>query len=303
MKTQNKSIIAAVTLAVAAWATPYIARGQDDARGYQINRDNVLNGIVNPSDRLLERAMTQMEQLPEELQADIAALREAQQALTDAWVAEYRPGAGATVGEIRAARDAYVEAMQEEIAASKELRKQVVTQLRNELRDKYGDEEWSEEVRELYAEYKELKLQLALAWREVLAGLGDEATREEVAAAKDAFKEQNAEQIAQEKELAQQLRNLIRENAREARQIGERQPLALEMQTLRDEIRAAREQMRLKKQQARAEMANLDPAQRELKRQEILEELKETHNDIKTRRRQLIEDIRNEQDGDRRPED
>lgn len=303
MKTQNKSIIAAVTLAVAAWATPYIARGQDDTRGYQLNRDNVLNGIVNPSDRLLERAMAQVEQLPEELQADIAALREAQQALTDAWIEEYRPGAGATVGEIRAARDAYVEAMQEEIAASKELRKQVVTQLRNELRDKYGDEEWSEEARELYAEYKELKLQLALAWREVLAGLGDEATREEVAAAKDAFKEQNAEQIAQEKELAQQLRNLIRENAREARQIGERQPLALEMQTLRDEIRAAREQMRLKKQQARGEMADLDPAQRELKRQEILEELKETHNDIKTRRRQLIEDIRNEQDGDRRPED
>lgn len=304
MRDYSKRIIAAAALAAVAWATPLVAQNDDgDTRGYQFNRDNVMNGILNPSDRLIERAQANIDRLPEETREDLLALQEALRALTETWVDEYRPGLGATLGEIRAARDAFVADMAEEIAASRELRKSVVMQLRNEVRDRFGDEEWSEEARALYVEYNAIKLQLATAWRAIVGELGDDATREDVAAARERFKEANVELIAQEKELAQQIRNLIRENVRENRPVVERQPLPAELQSLRDEMRAEREALRAERQAARAEMASMTSEEREAKRAELLEKHKEAHNDMKERRRQLIEDLKNEKDGDRRAED
>lgn len=294
MKNRKYVLITAATLAVAAWATPIFAQ-----------EDTAIRSIVRPGSRLLDRAIENIDRLPEDLQGDVTDLKEGIDAIKDAWTNEYRPGQDATLDEIKAARAAFQEAYADDIASNKELRKEVVRELRDGLRDRRGDDQpWNEEARELNAEYKELKRQLAADWKAVVAGLGGDATREDLRNAKERFLEANADVIAKQKELAQQIRDLIRENKGERRPVVDREPLPPELQAMRDEIRLARRDLKALRRDARLELRDIDdPAEREVKRAEILEELKEAHNDIKDKRRELIEDLRDEQDGDRRAED
>lgn len=302
MKRKQYGTLFAAALLAVAWATPIFAQERLRARDGILDRDNALNFILRPSDRLLERALDNLDSLPEDLQQDIADLQDSMLVLTSAWINDYRPGADATLGEIEAAREAFVTDYVDEIAENRSLRKEVVTELRNGIRERFGNQEWNEEARGLYQQYNEIKMQLAMQWRRVRASLPDDSTREDIREARRRFLEANADVIAQQKEIAQQIRDLIKDN-RGDRPVAKRQPLPPELQAMRDEIHLARAELRARKQELRAELSDLTPEEREARRLEILDELKEAHDDIKARRRQLIDDLRGEQDGDRRPED
>ena len=297
MKMKNQGMICAVVLAACVWAAPGLAQRAGTERG---DRFSLL--IEGPTDRLLERALENLEALPEELQAEVLALRDSLQSLKEAWVSDYRPGADATLGEIREARAAFESDFAAEIEANKQLRISVVSELRVELRNRFADEDWSQEARDLMQQYNEIKRQLAAEWKEAVASLGDDATREDVAAAKARFAEANAELIAQQKELAVQVRLLIRENRGNGRELADRGELPEELRALRSEIAVLRSQIRERKEAAREELKGMSREEREAYRRALLDELKDVHDDIKERRRQMIRDLGDEQDGDRRPE-
>ncbi len=298
-----KNILTAALVVANVWAPSIYAQNQMEREGQGNDRDSVLRPLLRPSDRLLARAYRNVDALPEGLQTDVITLKESVTALADTWATDYRPGDAATLGDISEARDRFKADFADDIAANKELRKEVVRDLRNGLRDRFKGKEWNEEARALYRGYQAIAKQLATVWREARAALGDDATREDLKEAKHRFNEANADLIAEQKEVAQQIRNLIKENTHHDRPVEDRKSLPPELQALRDEMRALRGSIRARKHQAREDLRDLSPEEREAYRLALLGEFKDAHDDIKARRRKLIEDLRNEQDGDRRTED
>lgn len=280
------------TTAAAAWAMAGFAQVREGGTS--------LKERFEKDGRVLEYFLKNPDESPETLRAMVVRLRQSQVSLRDSWIQEYRPGDGATVAEIRAAREEFQSEFADEIRASKELRASLVRELRQRGRDATDDSAWNEEAREIYAQYNQVQSELSAAWRAVRAELGQDATRGEIAAAKERFNEANADLIANQKELALQVRQLIREN-REERVLA-RDELPQEMQDLRRDMAALRQQVRNRQRQARADMKNLNKENREAYRQDLLEDLKDLHDEIKERRRQVIDELRDDQNGDRRPE-
>lgn len=252
------------------------------------------------SKRLLSRAMQNPDSAPEGLRQDIIALRRSQELVRSAWVNEYRPVKGASVMEVREARAAFQADYAEQIAESRELRIRVLNKLREGARNAMDDSEWSEEARALYGEYQATQAELDRAWQVARANLGEDATRKQVSAARRRFNQANADLIAKQKELAISVRQLIRENR--GGNVSDRDPLPEGLRDLRSDMNSLRQQMRQRQSQALEEMRGMSRREREQYRQNLLEELKELHDEIKTRRRQVIDEIRDGQDGDRRPE-
>lgn len=271
---------------------------QDAAPAGALN--GVLKDRLQAKEGLLGNILRNPDRAPAELRDEILALRESTAAIHDLWLTEFRPGTGATAEEIKAARDAFQEEYAEQIAANKELRRALMAELREGIRDVVDETEWSEEARALYAEYKASQEALAEAWRVIRAELGTDATREEIVAAKERFKEANAELIAQQKELAKQVRELIRENRNMP--IVERDQLPVALQDLRGDMAVLRDQIRARRMQAREEMDGMTREELEQYRRGLLGELKELHDEIKERRRQVIDEVQGGLNGDHRPE-
>ncbi|EDY84104.1 hypothetical protein VDG1235_3733 [Verrucomicrobiia bacterium DG1235] len=301
MKSNGKKLIIALLVGALSWAMPMIAQNVDTGSSNGTNDSgSVSENRLRSDNRLLNRILKNQDRLPEDLQEDVALLQESLQAIRDAWLTGYRPGEGATAEEIKAAREQFQAEYAEEIEANKELRVAVMREVRQGIRDAIDDSEWSEEARALYAEYKLIKTELAEAWQAIRAELGDDATREDIVAAKERFKEENAELIAQQKELATQVRELIRENR--GNPGFERDPLPEELQELRREMAQLRHEVRTQNRTARDDMQGMTREQREQYRQTLLNEMKDLHDEIKERRRQIIGETRDGQNGDNRPE-
>ena len=283
----RETIWALILIAAAfGWVSPAFSQGgSDDSQQY---------------DRLLSRVLQNPDGVSEELKQEVIALREAQELIRNAWVNEYRPAKGASVEEIRTARESFQTDYAEQIEESRGLRIRVLNQLREGAREAIDESVWSEDARTLYQEYRNTQSELERAWLAVKTELGEDATRREIAAARRRFFEANSDLIAKQKELALAVRQLIRDNRDES--ISEREPLPQELQDLKSEMDTLRYQLRERQRKAHDEMRGMDRSERENYRQNLLEEMKQLHDDIKERRRQVIDEVRDGQNGDRRPE-
>lgn len=302
MKTYRMTLIATLLGVVAAWATPGVAQADSASNSglRESSTDSVLKNRIRSSDRLLTRVLENPDLVSEELQTQVEELQASLDAIREAWLTEYRPGEDATAEEIKAAREAFQEAYAEDIEANKELRIAVMTELRAEYRDRVDSSEWSEKAKALYQEYNDGKQELAEAWASVRESLGEDATRADIVAARERFRVENADLIAAQKELAAQIRELIREK-RGGPAMG-RGPYSDELRALRGDVANLRQQVRERSRQAREDMQGMSTEEREEYRRAVLDELKDLHDDIKQTRRRLIEELRDGQDGDRRPE-
>ena len=303
-------IVTATTFAASCWATAVIAQepnteieaglGAEARAG--LNADVALEPVLRASDVLVERAVERYDELPEELQEDVEALEAALSTLRETWVNEYKPAIDASAEQVIAAREQFRVEMAEEIEASVTLRKELVAQLRDEIRERLEDEE-GEGPPEFAKRYRELGLEIRKAWREARAALGSDATEEDIAVAKEAFLEANAEVIAERQEIAAEMRVSGGASAAIDRPVAVRPSLPEAVQQLKEEMQAARAEVRARRQDAREELADLSEEEREVRRQELIAELRVEHEALKERRRQLVQDLRNEHGGDRRSED
>ncbi len=299
MNINRKTLVLATLAAMALWTTSAVAQNEGAGSETAIEQDSPQYRFQK-DDRLISQLLRNPDTAPLSLRQELVALRESQMAIRTAWIEDYRPGDNATAEEIKAARELFQSDYSEQIQASKELRRSLMQELRSGLRDAIDDSAWNEEARAIYAEYKQNQEQLGEAWRAARAELGADATREEIKAAKERFNEANADLIAQQKELAKQVRELIRENRSE--RLAQRDEVPQELLDLRADMDALRSQVRARQRQAREDMRNLSRAEREEYRRNLLDELKELHDEIKERRRQVIDEIQDGQTGDRRPE-
>lgn len=293
MKLREKILAFALIASVLGWLPP--AFSQDEDSGGALRKE-----YTQDAKRLLSRVLQDPDSAPIGIRQDIIALREAQDLVRDAWVNEYRPAKGASVADVRAAREAFQADYAEQIKESRELRIRVLNRLREGVRGAIDEARWSDDARALYQEYKDTQAALDQAWQAVKAELGEDASRDQIQAAKRRFNEANSDLIEKQKELAVSVRQLIRDNRDETP--AEREPLPEELQDLRSEMNSLRNRMKERHHKARDDMRGMSRREREEYRQGLLEELKELHDDIKTRRRQVIEEIREGQSGDRRPE-
>ncbi|MDQ8199997.1 hypothetical protein QEH56_17670 [Pelagicoccus enzymogenes] len=311
---KTKRILICATGLVLGALSSSTAYGQEAEAGVEANVDvqtslnlesSLLNSNLNlnASEKLIARASVNRDRLSEEMQANLTALEEAQAEIVATWESEYKPAVDATQEQILEARAAFEAEMETQIDAALELRKSLVAGLREDLRAQVGSRDWSGEARAKFQAYGEIKAQIGSSWVEAKAELGEDATRSEIAAAKEAFLEANAELIAQQKALAAELRALVRSEMAEERPQIDREALPEAIAELRADIQLARGTMSERKDEVREEMSNLSgEAQAEL-RQEIALELQASFDEIKEKRRQLIDDLKDEQDGDRRQED
>lgn len=292
MKFNRKTLVLAVVAVLAIGTGTTFAQDGEDGSSPRVR--------FQKDDRLITQFLKNPEDAPLQLREDISTLRQSQTAIRTAWIEGFRPGDNATADEIKAAREAFQMEFSEEIRASKQLRTALLRELRVELRDAVNDSTWNEQARAIYSEYQSIQGELGESWKSVRSELGRDATREEIRAAKERFNEANADLLTQQKELAKQVRDLIREN-RDVR-VADREGLPPELLDLRQDMNAMRDQMRTRQRQARDDMRDLNRSEREQYRRTLLEELKELHDEIKQRRRQVIDEIRGGQSGDRRPE-
>lgn len=269
----------------------------------EFDSDTALTPVTRASDRLMERVEAKYDNLSAEAQANVDALQASLNEIRAAWENEYKPGVEASVEEIIAAREQFKADLAGQIAATKELRKQVVTQLRDEIRNGVDGEEISTEARLRGEAYKEIAMELNAAWREARAQLGAEATVEEVEAAREAFLEANAELVAERKLLAAEMRVNAQANVRMNGAIAARGEAPEAIQEAKADLEITRNNLRQQREQAREQFRNETQEQREIHRQELVEELRIANNEMKERRRQLVDELRGEQDGDRRAED
>lgn len=299
MKLNRKTLVLALAAAVAACSMPVFA--QDEGVATDTDSTQTSSKLrFQKEDRIIAQMLKDPESAPESLREQVATLRESQQLIRSAWIENFHPGEDATAEEIKAAREAFQAEFAVEIRASKDLRFSVMRELRSGVRDAIDDSTWNRHARAIYAEYMRTQSELSGAWREIRKELGEGATREEIAAAKERFNEENSDLLLQQKELALQVRELIRDNRQERG--AARDELPQELQDLRSDMSDMRDQVRSRQRQARDDMRNLGREEREQYRRTLLEDLKELHDEIKERRRQVIDEIRDGQNGDRRPE-
>ncbi len=267
------------------------------------------NGTLNSasqftaSQKLIERASVNWDELSEEMQANLTALEDTQAEIVAAWKNEYKPDADATAEEIQAARETFEAEMSDQIELARELRQTIVVSLCDDLRARIGARDWSGEARAKFAAYRLAKAELNSTWAEVKANLGEDATRAEVAAAKQAFLESNAELVAQQKSLAAELRTMVRSEMRANRPQIDREAVPEAIAELRADIQLARGNVSERRKEIREEMENMSGRARAELRRELALELQASFDEIKANRRQLIDDLKGGQDGDRRPED
>ncbi len=280
---------------MASWTMPAFAQenGEGDSSTDTAQR-------FQKADRLIKQLLRNPDDAPEALKLQVLDLRDSQDTIRDAWIEEFRPGDDATAEEIKSAREAFQEEYAEDIRASRELRMTVMRELRAGLQEAIDDSTWNEQARELYSEYKKSHAELGEAWKAVRSELGEDATREEIKAARERFNEANADLISQQKRLAKQVRNLIRENRSD--RSAPREALPQELQDLRSDMSTLRDQVRSRQRQARDDMRQMNRGEREQYRRALLDELKDLHDEIKQRRREIIDEIQGGQSGDRRPE-
>lgn len=313
MNKTKRILICATGLTLGAMSST-LAFGQEAEAGVEANVEvqaqvdidsSLLDSSLNlsASEKLIARASVNRDRLSEEMQGQLTALEAAQAEIVATWETEYKPAVDATLEEIQQARAEFEAEMRSQIDAALELRKSIVAGLREDLRAQLGSRDWSGEARAKFEAYGEVKAELNTSWLAAKAELGADATRAEVAAAKEAFMEANAELIAQQKALAAELRALVRSEMESNRPQVDRDALPAAIAELRADIQLARGTVAESKDEVREEMSNLSAeAQAEL-RQEIALELQASYDEIKEGRRQLIDDLRDEQDGDRRQED
>ena len=312
MRIRN-ALIPAAGILLSAWlAEPGYAQGRGVGKGLQkeLGREVVeakgkgreVEKDLTASDRALERAFENRDRLPEAVQERLADLEGSIADIRQSWETEYDPGEGASDEELIAARERFEEDMATRIAESRELRKEVVASLRDDLRKQAKERELDEETRGKVDAYEATKRELEKAWRDARAALGKRAKGKDIREAKNRFLEENAELIAQQSALASEIRIELDAAGGLGNAPG-RDALPEALERMRAEIQVERDKLREQQRQEREEMKSLSVEEREARRQEILEELRGSHDDIKERRRQLIEDLRDERNGGRRAED
>ncbi|MCH6256276.1 hypothetical protein MLD52_06935 [Puniceicoccaceae bacterium K14] len=154
------------------------------------------------------------DELPVEVQEQVEALKKARGSLRDVLKDDYLGGLGdgATADEKAAAIAQFKEDYADQIQSHRELASEAIEKIRENLPRR---SEASREIRALVNEHKVAKSALKTTLRETLDVLPENATREEIKAAKQAFAEANSEAIAANKRLAQEIRELTKELKKE----------------------------------------------------------------------------------------
>jgi hypothetical protein len=155
-----------------------------------------------------------------------------------------------------------------------------------------------EEIQEKREDLRESRQLLAESRRQVILGLGENPADEDVAAALEAWKSENADSIEATKALSQEIRDWFRENRppRPMRGRGDevsqrRNDFQQNRQALRENRRALAEQMQ-------------DPNLTEEDRQALIESFREEQRDLLMQRKNLLRERRDAEagaGGDRRP--
>lgn len=243
-------------------------------------RDPGRGGRAHFDSQSLSRVLRNPTEAPEDLEEAVIAFRDSQRLIRDAWVNDFQPGPDASQSDWKAARAAFQEAYAEQMEMTKELKAALVSELQVRLRERIDESELSEEASSLRTELEQNQSQLTEAWREAKEDLGDDATREEIAAARKRFREVHQESITQQRELLKRLRDL----GRASREVKDAAPL--ELQDLRRELMEERDQMRSRQRRGLEDLRNLNQAERQEFRRSLVLELRELKEKIKERPRE-----------------
>lgn len=256
--------------------------------------------LLSAQDELVSRLVENPERLAPDLRESVVALGRTEASIKKIWRKDYRPEQGATDKEIDEARRQFRSDYAEQIRASKRLRLAVIREVKSSIREAINDSEWDVEARSVYGDYTKSQTDLRNAWRSARQGLGSGASREQVAAAKRQFQKDNAALIEAQKERAKDLRLMLRESRDEFR--ADREPLGDDLQKLRSDMNRLRDDFRQSQGPTRVERNKLTYAERVRIRRELSDNLRDLQDELRNRRRQIIDGIRDREDGPRRPE-
>jgi hypothetical protein len=174
-------------------------------------------------------------------------------------------------------------------------------ELRDLIRENRPDGPWMDVPEEILALREELKVQrqaLAESRREVMAGLGEDPTDEEVREALEGWREANADAIEEAKGLSDELREWFRANRPDRPGAAITPRMALRRAAFRENVR----EMRQNRIALRNELQNPDLTEEE--RQEIMATFREQQRELMRERKALKRKQRINQGGvggDRRP--
>lgn len=247
-------------------------------------------------------------ELPAEVQEQVDALKEARQSLRETLKTDYLGalGADATAAERAAAIAQYKEDYADEIAANRELAKETFESVKENLPDR---PEVSEEVQALIDEQKAARAELKTALKARLATLPEGATRAEVKAAVQAFNAENAEAIAANKALRQEIRAMVKEANKAddsvalTAEVVDREELSPELAKARNAFQNQRRELLANAKSERAMLRDLSADERAEALVQLRSELRDDLRDLKEARREFIKDQIGQELGDRRPDE
>jgi hypothetical protein len=240
-------------------------------------------------------------EVPDELQGladELAAARDALEASRQ----EVIDALGEDVDRdaIQTAVDAWREANAEQIEAARVLAQELRASIRELGPEEYERPEREplpEEVVALREEAKTINEALRASRVALLESLGEDLTREEREAALDAWREENAEELARLDEIRDEVRTYLRENRPDR---GDRPGASEEAHARREAMRAMSEEMRAARETLRTA---LEAAETEEERQALIQAFREEWQDEMQERKNLrrLELIGGGSGGDRRP--
>ena len=159
-----------------------------------------------------------------------------------------------------------------------------------------------EDLRDLIQSYREEKHALRSELRTILDQLVD-PTRDAIHVAIDAFREDNADRIADQREVALQIRDQLRELRGDRPARPDRDPLPPEIQEQRDDFRAARQDLRTARRQLFNDIKNLTDEERHAAIDDFRELHQQDLQELKDLRREIRDAVRDEVGDDRRADD
>lgn len=240
-------------------------------------------------------------EVPEELQGladEVAAARDALEASRQEVIDAL--GEDADRDAIRTAIEAWRDAHAAEIEAAKALAqelRQSLMELDPEAYDRPEREPLPDEIVALQDEAKTLNESLRASRQALLESLGDDLTREEREAALDAWREENAVDLARLEEIREEVRAYLRENRPDR---GDRPGVPQNVRERQEAFRAASEELRAAREQLRVA---LQAAETDEERQALIQAFREEQRELMQQRKELrrLELIGGGSGGDRRP--
>lgn len=246
-------------------------------------------------------------ELPEDIQSDVDAFRAEQEALRSELEARLSELEDPTREDIQAERAAFREENLDRFEAQRELGQQIREDIRTWREDEgigMGPPERPELPEDLQADidtHRAERQALREELRTVLNSLEDDSpeAREE---AIEAFREDNADRIAANRELGAQIREDV-EAFREDNGLPTRGDLPPALREARRDIALERQEMRQVREQFRADLASAESEEERLAlvqaHREAMREHRAEIRELRRQMRQVAEDL----SGDRRPDD